>query len=59
MPPYADLTPRVLFDTDDLDHIRERLGPTVASRIRRDRPTLCDLIAASHLLGRDPLTCLP
>ncbi|WP_141808240.1 hypothetical protein [Nocardia bhagyanarayanae] len=44
-----------LFDAESIYTVSEHLGPDVAERIARDHPTLCDLITASLLLGRDPL----
>ncbi len=43
------------FDAESLTIVIEHLGPEVGERIARDHPTLCDLITASLLLGRDPL----
>ncbi|WP_216917509.1 hypothetical protein OG225_07400 [Nocardia sp. NBC_01377] len=54
-----DPTPRAPFEAEYLADIREHLGPAVAFRLHRDRPTLCDLIAAPYFLGHDPLTDLP
>ncbi|MEV0294521.1 hypothetical protein [Nocardia sp. NPDC050710] len=43
------------FDAESIYAVSDHLGPDVAERIARDHPTLCDLITASFLLGRDPL----
>ncbi|MEU8895480.1 hypothetical protein [Nocardia sp. NPDC048505] len=43
-----------VFDAESITLVRNELGPMVAGRIARDKPTLCDLIRVAHLLGWDP-----
>ncbi|WP_109527991.1 hypothetical protein [Nocardia aurea] len=44
-----------LFDEEAISTVRGELGAAVAGRLRRDKPTLCDLVRVCHLLGRDPV----